>query len=597
MAMSFWGELKRRNVFKVAIAYLVASWLIVQVVGVLTEPLSLPDVLDTIVVVLLAIGFPFALIIAWIYEVTPEGVRITSTAGGAVAASNTSGKRLTSVVIVLFVVAIGLMAVNRFITTPIPEGFGAGSRLAILPCTDLSPDPSNSFFAPGIHQELVTQLDSLSGLEVISPNSVQQYAGRPTPAGQVAEELQVQAVMECSASYSGNQVRLTTLLVDGESASSLWSSVYPADMSNLDEIFQIQADIAMQVANALRVEFFDDERERIERAPTKSREAYELYLEATALDPVAAYRPIIALMDRALELDAEFAEAWSRKSVAHSTGFVGIPEEERRALMLADAIEAAQRAIELSPNEGHGYAARAQARAVQSNWLGAEQDDRLARERGSSSFDSARLLLATGYLEDARGAMEVALGTNPRDYLILAFLPMVHEMLGDVDLANAAYRRGKSQFPEGPWFGDATTWALVRIGRDQVGPGYDAIGGLAGEFQEVWQLTDDGDIDGALELIRRLASENQAPARLTHLSAWAAYVGDAEYALQLFAAAVSDTGSGQLMAYAWVPVFGELRQLEGFRDLMREIGLVDYWQTRGWPDTCRPLGDDNFVCS
>jgi hypothetical protein len=174
---------------------------------------------------------------------------------------------------------------------------------------------------------------------------------------------------------------------------------------------------------------------------------------------------------------------------------------------------------------------------------------------------------------------------------------MIHEMLGDSEAANTAYRRGKSQIPDGSWFGDATPWPLVRLGRDEVGPAYDPLVVEGNNFQEVWQFKDDGDIDSALALIRRLASENERPAYLTHFAAWAAYVGDAEYALQLLTSAVADTGSGQLMLYAWLPVFHDMRQLEGFSDLTREIGLIDYWQARGWPDMCRPLGNEDIVCS
>jgi TolB-like protein len=199
---------------------------------VLTDPLRLPDVLDTVVVVLLALGFPFALVIAWVYEVTPEGIKVTAAADRSGATSRPA-RRLTYAVIALLAMAVAMTVVDRYVLTSSSGEFGEGSRIAILPCDDLSPDPSDSFFAVGIHEELLNRLASLRGLEVISRTSVQRYAGQRPPVPQIAAELNVDAIIECSARYAGDRALLTAQLVDGASDTHLWSQAYPVDMSNL----------------------------------------------------------------------------------------------------------------------------------------------------------------------------------------------------------------------------------------------------------------------------------------------------------------------------------------------------------------------------
>lgn len=360
--MSLWGELKRRDVFKVAVAYLVAAWLIVQVVSVLIGPLNLPDNLDTVVVVLLAIGFPFALVIAWIYEVTPDGIRVTSDGGGSRASA--PSERLTYVVVVLFVLAVGLMAIDRFAVDSSANGFGTGSRLAILPCADLSPDPSNAFFAPGMHGELIRRLGSLGGLDVISQPSVQQYADGHTPLPEIAEALRAQAIMQCSVQYSGDRVLMTAFLFDGESDTFLWSDAYQAVLTeDLSEIYENQADIAMNVANALRVEFFEDERERIERVLTESEAAYVLYLRART---TGDFDEAIRLLDQAIALDPAFAAAYAQKGArlavriinAGASDTIAQNRADREQLAAAAEMNIAQ-ALSLDPDLGEAWNARA----------------------------------------------------------------------------------------------------------------------------------------------------------------------------------------------------------------------------------------------
>jgi hypothetical protein len=170
---------------------------------------------------------------------------------------------------------------------------------------------------------------------------------------------------------------------------------------------------------------------------------------------------------------------------------------------------------------------------------------------------------------------------------------LVHELFTDSEAADTAYRQGKQLFPD-VWFGDVL-WTLVFLGRGEAGP-EPAVSDWMPELDVLLELTSN---DDRLALLRQMASapEVQRRAMFANYAVWAASFGDPDYALQLLERAVSETGSGTLLYVAWLPAFYEVRQLDGFRDLLRRIGLIDYWQTSGWPEICRPIGDEDFVCN
>ena len=286
--MSFWAELRRRNVVRVGAAYLVVAWLLAQIVSVIREPMHLPDWFGAAVLVLLAIGFPIALLLAWAYELTPEGIKKTRAVPLEESITHLTGQKLNYVVTALLVLAVGFLAIDGYwLSKPgTARDADRGSRIgriAVLPCDNLSPDPNNSYFAPGIHDELLNQLAQIRNLKVISRSSVMQYAQNRPPIPQIGAALGVDTIMECGVRYNGDQIMLTAQLINAANDEHLWSQSYPGDMSDLHSLYEIQASIARNVATALRVEFFDEDLKRIERAPTESREAYEHFLQGRAL--------------------------------------------------------------------------------------------------------------------------------------------------------------------------------------------------------------------------------------------------------------------------------------------------------------------------
>lgn len=596
--MSFWGELKRRDVFKVAVAYLVASWLIVQVVGVLTEPLSLPDALDTAVIVLLAVGFPFALIVAWVYEVTPEGIRVTDVDDSRPALSGPS-RRLSYVVTGLFVIAVAFTLLGNYVLTPSSTQFGAGSRLAVLPCDDLSPDPTNSYFAAGIHDELLTRLQSLSGLEVISRTSVLQYAGRRPPVPQIAEQLNADAIMECTARYSGDRVMVTAELIDGASDTHLWAGAFPGDMSDLESLFEIQTEIAMNVANALHVEFFEAEREQIGRASTQSREAYELYLAARAIGSILTLQDgerALALLDHALMLDPLFVDAWFQKNAVHNI-IAALRSGEAVRTEYDQAIEAARRVLAIEPQSGRGNAMLGFSLGQMGVWPDAEQEYRKALERGVRLEDVppyAVLQMAVGDFEGARDTLQANLRIDPMNPVAAGFSLVTLAMTGDGAARRRAYERGERLY--GNWFGDDMEFVLRMGERDT-------------KFMRATEFTTRATLDatalkanldspaGGVQALHELyrGSSNHSPRALVDMAEWAAYFGDDGFSLQLLRESYS-RGSRSNVWVIWLPLFDEVRSSPGFKTLLEELELPAYWRRFGWPPFCHPLEGEDFAC-
>lgn len=331
---SLLGEIRRRKVFQVAAAYAVVAWLAVQIVATVEEPLSLPPWVDTLAIVLLALGFPIALLVSWAFNVTPDG--FVRDAGGDRPGGD--GGRTVEYVLIGLLAAAVLWLLYRDLGSPnestdtVAEAAGAAAgtdraraarpnSIAVLLCDNFSTDEQNAFFAASLHEEMLNQLVKLRNLSVTARTSVLQYsvagAERP-PIPRIAEELGVESVMECSVAYGDGRIVISVQLIDGGTGVHVWSERYNREFR---DVFGIQADIAMNVANALAVEFSAEEQRAIEQAATGSPEAYALYLQALSLlnvDNAGA----IELLERALSFDPGFASAHRQKSILHAAALV-----------------------------------------------------------------------------------------------------------------------------------------------------------------------------------------------------------------------------------------------------------------------------------
>jgi len=308
----FLAELKRRKVYKVAVAYAVVSWLLIQVATATFPVLEIPNTATKLVIVLCVLGFPIALVLAWAFEITPDGIRRSNEVADDETATPGTGRTITAGVAVIAVIAASLLAfqlLRPMLKAKAPDAAPPDKSIAVLPFENLSDDPGNAYFATGVQDEILTRLAKVGELKVISRTSTQQYQSRPGNLREIARQLGVAHVLEGSVQRAGDSVRVNVQLIRADTDAHLWAESYHRKLS---EIFEVQGDIALQIASALEAKLTGRERTDIGAVPTTNAEAYEAYLRGVALDSGqthaereesgAAYR-------RAVELDPEFALA------------------------------------------------------------------------------------------------------------------------------------------------------------------------------------------------------------------------------------------------------------------------------------------------
>jgi TolB-like protein len=404
--MSFWGELRRRNVIKVGVAYLVVAWLLAQVVGLVLPTFEAPPWITQTVIFLLILGFPIILIVAWAFEITPDGLRLTASVPKSESMTPVTGQRLNYVVTALLGIAVAFLVVDNYLLDDARETGSSGedaeeearpsvaveesgilpNSVAVIPFTNLSPSEEDAYFAAAIHEEVLNQLAKLSNLSVIARTSVLQYADTTKTIPEIARELNVEAVMEGSVRYAGDSVLVTAQLIDPTTGLHLWSDTYPGNRSDVNSHFEMQADIAMNIANALNVEFSSSTQQRLGRILTQSSEAYGLYLAALA----AQGEDRLNLLEQAVAVDSEFAAAYARIAVmlAFSTrDSVGRSATNSWKEVGDRAIENAERALALDPELELAHLARAIIDELSWRWPQAEEGYARAYELNSSDPD------------------------------------------------------------------------------------------------------------------------------------------------------------------------------------------------------------------
>jgi TolB-like protein len=337
---SFFAELKRRNVYKVAVAYAVVSWLLIQVATQVFPVLEIPNWIIRFVIVLLTLGFPIALILAWAFELTPEGIKRTEDP------DRTPQRQSKNPAWIYLVIVAGAISVSLFFLGRYTASREAGARqtasfeksIAVLPFENLSDDKANAYFATGIQDEIMRRLAKIADLKVISRTSTQQYQSKPGNLSQIAKQLGVANVMEGSVQKVGDQVRVNVQLIRAEYDSHLWAETYDR---KLTDIFGVESDVAKSIAQALQAKLSGHEEKALGAKPTSNPEAYDAYLRGLAAEgeSIRSVYPIqkaISFYKRAVHLDPNFALAWSKLSGAHSSLYPSF----------GDSTEAAKRALE-----------------------------------------------------------------------------------------------------------------------------------------------------------------------------------------------------------------------------------------------------------
>ncbi len=279
---SIFAELKRRNVYKVAVAYAVVGWVIAQIATQIFPFLEIPNWIVRLVIVLIAIGFPIALIIAWAFEATPEGIKRTEDVDLAASARQPKKHAWIFVVVIGAAISIALFFLGRYTArngtprqseavTALPQ-----KSIAVLPFDNLSRDPDNAYFCEGVQDEILTRLAKVADLKVISRTSTQKYKSAPDNLREIAKQLGVMHVVEGSVQKSNDQVRVTVQLINAMTDAHLWAEIYDR---NLTDIFAVESDVAKTIADTLQAKLTGSEKISIAKTPTVNPEAYELYLK------------------------------------------------------------------------------------------------------------------------------------------------------------------------------------------------------------------------------------------------------------------------------------------------------------------------------
>jgi TolB-like protein len=333
---NFFAELKRRNVYKVAVAYAVVAWLLIQAASILFPTFEAPPWVMKVFVVVIILGFPVALILAWAFELTPEGIKRTDEVDPNEFSTPHSGRKLIGITIVVAVIAAGLFAFQFLrgkpaatpgpgatfasVATPAPPAIPEKS-IAVLPFENLSEDKANAFFATGIQDEILTRLAKIGALKVISRSSTQQYQSKPVNLRVIAQELGVSNILEGSVQKAGEQVHINVQLIKAATDDHLWAESYDR---KLDDIFGVEAEVAQSIASALNAKLTGSEEQALAQKPTNSPAAYEAYLRGKALmweGNEDALRAAIPSFAEAVRLDPQFALAWAGLSNAYSVSF------------------------------------------------------------------------------------------------------------------------------------------------------------------------------------------------------------------------------------------------------------------------------------
>ena len=313
---SLFEELKRRNVVRVGLAYLVVSWVVLQLGEVVFDFLEVPPWAGKLLIAFLLLGLPLALFFAWAFELTPDGIKLEKDVDRSKSIVGTTRRKLDYIIIGVLVVAVGFLLVQNYVrdsdepaTVSLDESL---KSIAVLPFENRSAEADTQYFADGIHDDLLTQLARIGDLKVISRTSVLEYRDTQKNMRQIGAELGVATLLEGAVQRSGNRVRINAQLIDAATDNHLWADTFDKELTP-DNIFDIQTDIARAIADALAATLVPAElAANNERAPTQNQVAYDLYLKAKSIErdaTVQAMSARIAIYEEVLALDPDFALA------------------------------------------------------------------------------------------------------------------------------------------------------------------------------------------------------------------------------------------------------------------------------------------------
>ena len=601
---SFLAELRRRNVFRVAAAYLVVGWLLIQISALLEASLGLPGWFDAVVIGFLAVCFPIAVLLAWAFELTPDGMKLTAAVPDGQSIAPTTGRKLDFAIVAALALMITFIAWQQMAprdgapaNTVAAEATGAS--VAVLPFVDLSQAGDQEYFSDGISEEILNVLVRIPGLGVAGRTSSFAFKGRNEDLRTIGEALGVNHVLEGSVRRSGSRLRITAQLIRSSDGFHIWSETYDREIA---DIFDIQDEIAAAVASELAISLGIDWQPQAHDR-TSDIEAYEYYLQARQLYIRRGQRNLeeaALLLHEVVARDPEFAPAWIALA-----GVYSVYEWYQPRAAIDDfpywrriGLAAARRAAALDPQSGEAQAYIGVFLTLRHDWIAGYQAFDRAVElepQNASVLDIfAQNLVDTGYFVEARALAERAVALDP-------LVPIYHNTLGWASMAHPDYggdaaleqfRLARALGPDLPFgYNNALRTLFSRGRREEAGQIFDEIlrQGIYAErarepidrLMEAWAAGDTA--------LRALP-----PDHTFWRSGIAILLDDVEMALDT--AEINWAREPQSSLNLFLGLTSNYRNHPRWRQHIRDVGLIELWQARGFPEGCQALGADDFQC-
>jgi TolB-like protein/Flp pilus assembly protein TadD len=445
MSDGFFDEIKRRKVYRVAAAYIIAAGGMIQLASAAFPAWELPNWALRLVISLLLLGFPIALMLAWAYDITAQGVRATPATG-------VPGRHRRRNVIMLVTTGVVISAAAGFFLLPRVSAHKVDKSIAVLPFENLSDDKENTYFADGIQDDVLTNLSKIGDLKVISRTSVMPYRGKGSNLREIGKALGVGTILEGSVRRIGNRVRVNVQLINAENDEHIWAEDYDRELT---DVFAIQTDLAQKIANELRAKLSPSEKAQMERKPTENGEAYLAFVQAhnlsCAIEDFEKLKQSEQLYERAIELDSNFALAIARYSQLESWI---VNDRENTAARREKARALAERALQLQPDLPEAHLALGFSYYYGDNDYDAALREFEIAQRGLPN--EAEVYLAIGAIQRRQGKwkesnanLEKAVSLNPKDVWPLQNLAFNYQMLRDFDKANETIDRALALDPIG----------------------------------------------------------------------------------------------------------------------------------------------------
>jgi len=452
---NFLAELKRRNVYKVAVAYAVVGWLVMQIAATVVPALHLPDGITTGVVVLTLLGFPIALVIAWAFEMTPDGMKRTENVSPNEIVPQWSGRKFAAMIVSIALLAAALLVFQMLRSKSISSAPSAASTvseksIAVLPFLNESGDPGDEYFSDGLSEELIAALAQIDDLKVIGRSSSFRFKGKNEESRTIGEKLGVATLLEGTVRKQGERVRIVAELVNAANGIELWTRTFDRE---LKDIFAVQEEIATAVASSLKVTLLGaDERSSTKQA-TKSTEAHNAYLQGHfyfVRRNLEDYRKAVGFFDEAIRLDPDYALAYAERSEAWT--WIGDLSNKKQKEAWATARSDAEKAVGIGPRLSEAHAALGWVRFFV-DWKFGEGLAELRRAKqlspGNPTVNDllARVLVYLGHFQEAEELARQAIELDPLNFLARNNLARILYVEGKLDEAQTSARKAADLQP------------------------------------------------------------------------------------------------------------------------------------------------------